>query len=424
MKSQRHEGAGRYFHGNAGAQWDRPTDWPSPHGQQSSPGAKYHRTASLPLTLPDRHQPPQPPVEAERPGRARDSAGRAALPCKPSVSLAAIVGRVSYSSAGEEVLDVGDKLPDGAGARFGGADEAEGVVLWPECRKPANSQSGKRRNAVRRVDSSTSGSARLARRKGLLRAGAAMACGMALMLFSFAGPAVAQKKSKSGGGGGGGCGGNTAVTSYVSDFNGTAAYYVQSDGSAGPVNGTIGEYDDNQQGVCSYLWTSHTGGGWELILTGSTQRTFTITLGSNAVPGTSATPLGTLQAVAKMEDKCYLAGNNPVTMKAGDHFTCPFLINHMPTGTSGDTYGLSMVGPYGVETETGLVNFVCNKDDGTSCTDWTIDPVLVSSTDPNTITTSGTTIARLSETVNTHKSTTTNNDGDFNLTFHIHVTRP
>ena len=83
-----------------------------------------------------------------------------------------------------------------------------------------------------------------------------------------------------------------------------------------------------------------------------------------------------------------------------------------------------MTGPYANATETGLVNVACNKDDGTACTDWTIDPVLVSSSDPNTITTYGTTIARLVETVNTHKSTTTYYDGDFNLTFHIHITRP
>ncbi len=165
-------------------------------------------------------------------------------------------------------------------------------------------------------------------------------------------------------------------------------------------------------------------GRWELNLTSSTQRTFTITLdSSNAVPGTNANELGILHTVAKMEDKCYLAGNNPVTMKAGDHFTCPMLIDLIPTGTSGDTNGLSMTGPYASEPETGLVNFACNTDNGTYCTDWTIDPVLVSSSDPNSITTYGTTIARSSETVNTHKSTTTYNDGDFNLTFHIHVTR-
>lgn len=125
-------------------------------------------------------------------------------------------------------------------------------------------------------------------------------------------------------------------------------------------------------------------------------------------------------------DKCFWPGNDPVTTKSGDHFTFPLIIdlNPPPTGPNGGTLGLSMVGPYGKAPETGLVNFVCNQDDGTSCNDWTIDPVLVSNTDPNTIITYGTTVARMEEAVSTCKSTQTLNNRDFNLTLHILVTRP
>lgn len=205
------------------------------------------------------------------------------------------------------------------------------------------------------------------------------------------------------------------ATTYISDTNSSGtAYSVQSDGQLGPVHGIFGEYDNGQQGVCSAIWTSHTSGGWQLDLTSSTQRTFRITLdSSNAVPGTNAKLLGTLYAAARIEDKCYAAGLDPATMTSGQSFQCPAIITQIPSGISGDTYELSMTGQYASAPETSLVQFQCNSNgsDG-KCNDWTIDPV------------GGTAVARLKETVVTKRTTTTNYEGDFYLTFHIHVTRP
>lgn len=204
------------------------------------------------------------------------------------------------------------------------------------------------------------------------------------------------------------------ATTYLSDTDSVGnAYSVQSDGQLGPVHGIFGEYDNGQQGVCSAFWASHTAGGWALDLLSSTQRTFRITLdSSNAVPGTNARLLGTLYVAAKIEDKCALAGLNPSLMTSGQSFQCPAIISQIPTGVAGDVYELVMTGQYAAAPETSLAQFQCNSNgsDG-RCNDWSIDPV-------------GPGIARLKESVTTKRSTTIYNEGDFYLTFHIHVTKP
>ncbi len=211
------------------------------------------------------------------------------------------------------------------------------------------------------------------------------------------------------------CSGNyQPATTYISDFNSSGtAYSLQSDGQIGPVHGIFGEYDNGQQGACSAIWTSHTSGGWQLDLTSSTQRTFRITLdSSNAVAGTNAKLLGTLYAVARFEDKCYAAGHDPATMTSGQSFQCPAIITQIPSGIAGDTYELSMTGQYASAPETSLVQFQCNGNGSNGlCNDWTIDPV-------------GLGEARLKEMIVTKRTTTTYYEGDFYLTFHVHVTRP
>src|SRR5690242_10428069 len=75
------------------------------------------------------------------------------------------------------------------------------------------------------------------------------------------------------------------VTTYLSDYNSAgAAYYIQSDGQAGPVNGVTGEYDNGYQNVTSVLnantYNSLPPGDWTLDLLSSTARTMRLTLSS------------------------------------------------------------------------------------------------------------------------------------------------
>ncbi len=47
---------------------------------------------------------------------------------------------------------------------------------------------------------------------------------------------------------------NIPVTTYLTDFDPSGiAYYIQSDGQAGPVHGVTGEYDNGDQTVTSIL---------------------------------------------------------------------------------------------------------------------------------------------------------------------------
>src|SRR5579859_6625774 len=111
--------------------------------------------------------------------------------------------------------------------------------------------------------------------------------------------------------------GPISVTSYISetDANG-APLSIQSDGLLGPVNHTVGEYDNGQQGISSVLEAGAVvnlpPGDWQLDTQNSTTRKLRFMLGSNAVPfgqpGYTVTPtppfFGLQTLPGKLETKC------------------------------------------------------------------------------------------------------------------------
>jgi len=75
------------------------------------------------------------------------------------------------------------------------------------------------------------------------------------------------------------------VTTYLSDLSSSGiAYYTQSDGQAGPVNGMAGEYDNSYQTVTSVLnantYNHEPPGDWTLDLLSSQLRKMRMTLSS------------------------------------------------------------------------------------------------------------------------------------------------
>jgi hypothetical protein len=257
-----------------------------------------------------------------------------------------------------------------------------------------------------------------------------LACAAALLIFSFAGPVSAQKKS--GGGGGGGTSSNIAVTTYVSDFNASGTpYYVVSD-DAGPTSSPT-EYQNGVNNVISILvgngYNGITDGDWRLdLITNSSIRNVGVHLDTDneILPGT-ATPnppyLGTVQQEILMQNMCSLENKDMLTMTAGQSFTCPTLLRLGYDNTSSSHYELSMAPTFTGYTETQEVQVQCNSvssSDG-KCNDWFIDPIPVSVAGGGT--SPGETEARLSLTTTKGKTTHTD-EGDFYMTFHIHVTRP
>jgi hypothetical protein len=120
-----------------------------------------------------------------------------------------------------------------------------------------------------------------------------------------------------------------------------------------------------------------------------------------------------------MENKCTGDNLDMYTMKPGDKFTCNTLFRFPSTTRS--FYRLDM-GTYDSnypEPETQKVQVSCNSSasDG-YCKDWFIDPIPVVNADGST--SPGQTRARL----NHGAGAPFTNEGDFYLTFHIHVTRP
>lgn len=214
------------------------------------------------------------------------------------------------------------------------------------------------------------------------------------------------------------------VTTYLTDFSASGtAYYVQSDGG--------GAYQNGVSGVGSYLvangYNHITLGDWRLDLFNAPSRQVAVTFSTaNAVqpgdPGYTAPAnppyWGTKWSSLHVENKCTVDSHDMLTMKAGDTFDCDTLI-HFPSTTK-DFYRLDM-GTYDSgypEPETQKVQVSCNSSasDG-DCNDWFLDPIPV--VNPDGSTSPGKTRARLN-----YVSRSTVDEGDFYLTFHIHVTRP
>jgi hypothetical protein len=216
---------------------------------------------------------------------------------------------------------------------------------------------------------------------------------------------------------------NISVTTYLSDFTAAGVpYYVFSDGG--------GAYQDKVAGVGSYLnangYNRITWGDWVLDLFNSTSRQVAVTLSTaNAVqpgdPGYTAPAnppyWGTKWWSMHMENKCTEDGLNMLTMKPGDKFTCNTLFRFPSTTKSFYRLDMGTYDRFYPEPETQRVQVSCNSsaNDG-DCNDWFLDPIPV--VNPDGSTSPGQARARL------NYGSGFGNEGDFYLTFHIHVTRP
>jgi hypothetical protein len=229
------------------------------------------------------------------------------------------------------------------------------------------------------------------------------------------------------------------VTIYISDHNAVSVpFYIQSDGQAGPVHGAVGEYDNGYQNVTSVLnantYNSLPPGDWTLDLLGSTVRTMRLTLSSlNEIqPGQSGYTVppnppffGTSESlVSKFAEFCTAIGLDMGTMTAANQtIQCPAIFRF--DWNSSTYYRVYMTGSWNASEyapETTYVQIQCNGL-GTNgfCDDWYIDPIPVSNGDGTF--SPGQTIGRLVA-ITTRGTGTYTNEGDFNFTFHIHVTRP
>lgn len=211
------------------------------------------------------------------------------------------------------------------------------------------------------------------------------------------------------------------VTTYLADYDASnVPYYLQSDGGGAYQNGVAGTISILvANGYNGIVW-----GDWRLdLLSSNSSRTVAITFATaNAVqpgdPGYQAPAKppywGTQFFAVRMENKCTFDHRDMLTMKAGDSFPCQMNIR-LPNDSSGGYYNLGM-NP-ALMAETNNVHVSCNSADSGGCKDWFIDPIPVVNADGTT--SPGRTRARLG-----YISRKNTDDGDFYLTFHIHVTRP
>ncbi|MBV9626072.1 MAG: hypothetical protein JOZ14_19055, partial [Acidobacteria bacterium] len=189
--------------------------------------------------------------------------------------------------------------------------------------------------------------------------------------------------------------------------------------------------DNGYQNVASYLnantYNHQPPGDWWLDLLSSTSRTMRLTLSSsNAVPPgqpgytVPANPpfQGTLNITSKFEEKCTAVSLDVGTMnKVGQTITCPAVFRFNWGSTY---YRVWMTGSWGGYSETTPIQIQCNGL-GTNglCNDWFIDPIPVMNA--NGTVSPGQAIGRLVTPANHNAEV---NEGDFYMTFHVHVTRP
>jgi hypothetical protein len=212
------------------------------------------------------------------------------------------------------------------------------------------------------------------------------------------------------------------VTTTLADLDATSTPYdVQSDGR--------GAYPNGVNSVASILvgngYNQIVDGDWRLDMSSSVVRTMGITFDPAAAvqpgqPGYTAPAnppyWGTEYQAARMENKCTQDNHDMLTMKPGDSFQCATFIR-LP-GPSTGFYRLYMGNTY--YSETNDVQVSCNSADSGGCNDWFIDPIPV--VNPDGTTSPGKARARLNL-VSTHGTGSITDEGDFYLTFHIHVTR-
>jgi hypothetical protein len=194
----------------------------------------------------------------------------------------------------------------------------------------------------------------------------ALACGMALAMFSVAVPALAQKKSKGGGGAPGG-NGNTSVTSTLDGNIDNSAYQIQSDGG--------GAYKDGTDGVSSVLeTTSSCGSGcgdWILNTKGSTTRSVSITLVADPSNTPSLSFSSQLLPTRIIVNCSQTLGNGFLAILPSKSQPCPMALNFV---YKSNTYKLSM--GYSAESNTtNPVEVACSTVNSSGvCDVWTVLP--------------------------------------------------
>jgi hypothetical protein len=211
------------------------------------------------------------------------------------------------------------------------------------------------------------------------------------------------------------------LTTKVTDFDATGvAYDVQSDG--------LGSYLDNVSVVTTFLTSNGYNhiqyGDWQFDTYSSTVRKVNLSLDTNDAvqPGdphytAPANPpfWGSKLVIAHIEDKCTLVNNDMLTMTAGSAFTCPFIIRF--PATSRTDYRIYIARSFTGYAETSDVQVSCNSANSGGCNDWFVDPIAV--VNPDGTTSPGKAVGRLEL-----DAKTVTNEGDFYMTFHIHLTRP
>jgi hypothetical protein len=232
---------------------------------------------------------------------------------------------------------------------------------------------------------------------------------------------------------------NVSMTTYLSDTDASgAAYFIQSDGQAGPVNGVTGEYDNGYQSVASYLnantYNNLPPGDWTLDLLSSSLRTMRLTLNSlNEIqpgqPGYTVPPnppfLGIDSLASRFAEYCTAIGLDMGTMTTvNETIQCPAIFrfdwNRSLYYRVYMTASWSAPGQYAPETT--YVQIQCNSLGANGyCNDWYIDPIPISNGDGTFSPGQG--IGRLVS-ITTRGTGTATNEGDFYMTFHVHVTRP
>jgi hypothetical protein len=239
----------------------------------------------------------------------------------------------------------------------------------------------------------------------------------------------AWAKGKPSGGGGGGTASDIPVTFHVFDA-GTASYYVQGDDVQGYFDGTSSEYDNGTDSVTAVLQAGGVNGisnGDGLLNLQSSSRQLRITLSeANAVPDTGADPAnspfgqqGYGYDNSILQISCTRANLSMLNMSEGQKNSCPMSIR-LSTGQTKSYYYRLNIGPADPETSQ-AVQVQCNAVDQTGCSDWYVDPIPTVDAQGNT--SPGQAEAHLSTICTTGRCTATD-EGDYFLTFHLHVRRP
>lgn len=191
-----------------------------------------------------------------------------------------------------------------------------------------------------------------------------------------------------------------------------------------PADISGGTYADNTGYLTANGYNGIAYGDWQFLK--STTGTISISFG---MPGEAvlvgdphytapANPpfFGTQALVGHMEVKCTFLSKSMLTMTPGSMITCPLLPAF--TASDGVEYGLPIANSFTGFAETTDVQIVCNAVETTvlptGCSDWYIDPIA---------SLGQTGVARLTTTSATKRGGEVD-DGDFNIKFHFHITRP